>query len=202
MNRTGEAIGAGLFSHWLRASALGWLLGIGLVLGLALLWDLFGGEAQFMVGLGMGTGVGYLQARVLRNWIRSWGRWWVATVIGMGAPFVLHDFLRLSSVQIPASLPLLVVAGGLLTGLIQQNLLWPLSCRANWWWVASQVGWALPAGMIALGDSGLLGPWGAFMSLTAIFFGGGILGAVTGRVMVWIILDSAAQSPPEKSGLK
>ena len=41
--------------RWVRATVLGWLLGFVLVLVLALAWDMIGGGAQFMVGVGMGS---------------------------------------------------------------------------------------------------------------------------------------------------
>jgi len=47
-----------LFTRWVRATAVGWLLGFGLVIVLALAWDMVGGGAQFMVGVRSGNLVG------------------------------------------------------------------------------------------------------------------------------------------------
>jgi hypothetical protein len=47
------------------------------------------------------------------------------------------------------------------------------------------VGWGLPAGAIALGDY-LPGP-GNLFSIGAMFFGGVILGAVTGKTLLWML---------------
>jgi hypothetical protein len=77
--------------------------------------------------------------------------------------------------------------GGLLAGILQQHLLRPHSSRAVWWMPASVIGWALPGGAIAVNDLGLVtGPWGELLSIGAMFFGGAILGAVTGMPLLWV----------------
>ena len=53
-------------SRWVRATWLGWLLGIPLIVVLALLAEGVGvGGAQVCVGAGMGLGVGFMQRRAL-----------------------------------------------------------------------------------------------------------------------------------------
>lgn len=181
-----------LFTRWVRATFLGWLLGFVVVIVLALAWDMIGGGAQFMVGVGMGAGVGYMQSRVVGEWADSPRRWLWASIIGMGAPFVLWDLSVLVGFEFVFSLPLSVLMGGLLVGILQWSLLRPHSDRAAWWVLASTAGWALPAGAIALGDLNLIpAPWGELLSLGAMFFGGLILGAVTGRALLWVLRASA-----------
>ncbi|MCJ7714533.1 hypothetical protein MUO66_08780, partial [Candidatus Bathyarchaeota archaeon] len=51
--------------RWVGANIIGWLIGFVLVIVLAQAWELIGGGAQFMVGVGMGAGVGVLQSRVI-----------------------------------------------------------------------------------------------------------------------------------------
>ena len=82
------------FNRWVKATTLGWLIGFVLVVVLAIAWDQIGGRAQFMVGVGMGAGVGFMQARVLGECIESAGRWIWATTLGMGLPFVLWILVR------------------------------------------------------------------------------------------------------------
>lgn len=174
------------FARWVRATTVGWLLGLALVVVLAMVWNMIGGEAQFMVGVGMGAGVGYMQARVVGAWVDSTRQWLWMSIIGMGFPFVLWDFGAVAGIEAFFSLPRCVLVGGLLVGVLQQRLLRLRFERASWWIPACVVGWGLPAGMIALGDSSLLpGPL-SLLSFIAIFFGGLILGAVTGRALVWI----------------
>jgi len=189
--KSGREIETGLFGRWLRFTFFGWLLGFVLIVLLVLVWDLFGGSAQVMVGVGMGAGVGFLQGRAARSWHNSPWRWCMTSMIGMGSLFVLHDVLGLAGVGLPYSLPLYLVVGGLLTGLLQRPLLQPFSRRANWWVPANVIGWALPAGLVAAGDSGTLGAWGSIGTLLGMVLGGILLGAVTGMALVWILRSSS-----------
>ena len=179
------------FARWVRATTVGWLIGFVLVVVLAMVWDMVGGRAQFMVGVGMGAGVGYMQARVVGAWLDPTRRWLWTSIIGMGIPFVLWDIGAVAGIGALFSLPLCVLIGGLLVGILQRRLLRPRFERASWWILACVVGWGLPAGAIALADSGLLpGPW-SLLSIIAMFFGGVVLGAVTGRALLWMSQRSA-----------
>lgn len=181
----------GLFRRWVRATSLGWLLGLLILIILALLGDLLGSFApsnvQFMVGLGIGCGVGYVQGRALSPWLGQPIHWTVATTIGMGALFVVHDVVVASGSGFPYSLPLYVIAGSLVAGIWQSFLLRHVSARANHWVAASLIAWTLPALGIALGDSEATGFVGDIASLAAIFFGGVMLGAVSGPVLVRLL---------------
>ncbi len=181
-----------VFARWLRATTLGWLLGFVLVVILALAWNIIGGGAQFMVGLGMGAGVGYVQTRVVGEWVESTRRWLLASIIGMGVPFLMWDLGALIGVGAFFSLPVCVIAGGLFVGILQCSLLRPRLDRASFWIPACVVGWGLPAGAIALGDSDLLPAPAFLLSLGAMLLGGVILGAVTGKALVWMPRRSAA----------
>lgn len=145
------------------------------------------GESQFIVGVGIGLGVGYAQGRILRAWLGRSIDWIVASTVGMGALFVIHDIAVATGMEFPFSLPLYVLAGSLLTGLWQAVLLRPVSERAYWWPIASVVGWGVPALCVALGDVSGTGVIGDVASLSAIFLGGGMLGATSGGVLRWIL---------------
>ena len=186
-----------VFGRWVRATTVGWLLGFVLVVVLAIAWDMIGGGAQFMVGVGMGAGVGYTQARVVGEWVDSTRRWCWASIIGMGIPFLLWDLGAVVGIQALFSLPLCVVVGSLLVGVLQRSLLRLQLERASWWIPACVVGWGLPAGAIALGDSGLLSGPGALVSVGAMFLGGVVLGAVTGKTLLWMPRRSAALPDPD-----
>jgi len=172
--------------HWIRATTLGWLLGFVFVVVLAIVWDMIGGEAQFMVGVGMGAGVGYLQGRVARTWTGRIRPWLWASIIGMGLPFVLWDVGSATGLKALFSLPVCVLSGGLLTGVLQHRLLRPRFQRTSWWIPACIVGWGLPAGIIALSGSGLVSPVFGILSTVAMLLGGVLLGAVTGKALQWM----------------
>jgi len=176
-----------MYMRWVRATSLGWLVGFGLMIVLAIAWDIIGGGAQFMVGVGMGAGVGYLQGRVVGEWIESVRAWLLASIIGMGAPFVLWDIGAATGMDFPFSLPLSVVMGGLLVGVLQRRVLRPHSDRANWWVPVCTVGWALPAGLIAFGDADVVPDLGGILSISGMLLGGVILGAVTGKPLIWML---------------
>jgi len=170
------------------ATFLGWLLGFVLVIVLAIAWDVIGGGAQFMIGIGMGAGVGLAQGRVARGWLQAPRQWVGASVIGMGGPFVLGDLLSATGVDFPYSLPIYVATGGLLAGFLQRRLLRPHSDRANGWVPASVVGWTLPVSLVVLNDLDVIpGALGTILFLVAALFGGAVLGAVTGTILIWML---------------
>jgi hypothetical protein len=178
----------GLFVSWLLASFAGWLLGLVLILTAALLGDMLGfGGSQFIIGAGMGTGIGYMQGRILQHLSGAAGPWLWASLMGMGAPFLVSDLLTWAGLPFP--LPLSVGAGGLLAGFLQRRILASLTPRANWWIPASFAGWILAAGMVAISSvlTGVLaGFYGTLINLVLILLGGVVLGAVTGGALIWI----------------
>jgi len=172
---------------WIQATTVGWFLGLLLLFGLILLWSPFGNDAQFMVGIGLGAGVGYMQSRLMRGWIRGAHRWTLASTLGQGSLFVVHDVARGVDVPFPYSAPLYVLVGAFLTGVWQASMLSAISPRARWWPVGSILGWALPAASILLDDSGKAGVVGDAVGLAAIFLGGAMVGAGSGGVLRWIL---------------
>jgi len=177
-----------LIGRWVWVTSLGWFAGFVLIVALAMLWDLVGGGAEFMVGVGMGAGVGLVQGFFLRRWIGSPVRWTVATTTGVGILFVAHDLLSALGFDAPYSLPLYMVASALLVSLLQRSLLASVSSRSSLWIPVSFVGWSVPAGLIALGDAaGLPAPLPTVCSLAGMFLGGTILGVVTGPAVAAIL---------------
>ncbi len=178
------------FSIWLRATFLGWVIGFFLVIGLVLIWDAIGvGSSQFMIGVGMGAGVGFMQGRAAKGWLDSPKQWLTMSAIGMGAPFVVFDIFKVLNYKLPYSLPISIAAGGLLTGLLQMRLLPRRSAKMNLWPVAGFAGWALAGGASSLADSlrfvsNVTGVLGALLYILIVLAGGVILGTVTGGVLM------------------
>lgn len=192
MDRNDPASVPFLFEGWLVANSMGWMIGLVLVITLALLLDLVGGNAQFIVGVGMGAGVGYMQGRFLEPWVDSVRLWTLASTVGMAAPFLLWDVSGPSGLAWLFSLPVCTGIGGILVGVLQWRRLRHGSARAPWWIPSCFVGWTLPVGFIALNDLGILPPpWGELLSLGAIFLGGALLALVTARPLRWIVDHTA-----------
>lgn len=165
-----------LIIRWILASFLGWFLGFIIVVLLAVsLEAITGGGAQFMVGLGMGAGVGYMQARVLREKLTNMMAWFWTSTIGMGLPFILWDISTFTGSGLPFSMPLCVAVGSLIVGILQWRLLQPLSPKAWWWIPGCFAGWTLTAGLTDL------------LVIIIIFFGGAVMGAISGAVLVRIL---------------
>lgn len=177
------------FPTWLRATWLGWVLGIPFVILFALLGEALGiGGAQVMVGLGMGAGVGLLQGRVLRGVLSRALPWTTASAVGLALPFLATDLASLRHWDLAYSLTWCVISGGLIAGAWQAWLLRSKVRGTGWWVVASAAGWALTALVASYGDrlsrSGTLrGLSGAALYLGTMSAGGLVLGLTTGVVI-------------------
>jgi hypothetical protein len=174
----------------------GWLLGVAVVLVLAALGDLvhFGGES--VVGIGMGLSVGCAQWLSGRKLFGATTEWMWASAVGLGAPFVIWDLLRLGG---DTSLYIVPAVGGLLVGLWQRRTLRSRSARAKWWIPASAAGWWLaavsPLALVVGGRPNSL--LELIRNLAAIALGGVVLGIVTGAALAWVLpRNTAAQSTP------
>jgi hypothetical protein len=186
-----------LFFSWVRATWFGWLLGIPIIIVLALIGEAVHiGGAQFLVGAGMGTGIGLMQARVIRRILPKAVLWICSCIVGLGAPFLLTDLSKFVGWNLPYSLPAAIGLGGLLIGIWQALILRSRLRQSGWWIVASVLGWTLAAGMPALADSPRLhairGIWGALAYLGIIAAGGLILGIVTGLCLAWLVRSESA----------
>jgi hypothetical protein len=170
-------------ARWVLANTLGWILGVVLVIALAMIWGSVFPEAQFMVGIGMGAGVGLMQRRALKADLEAPGRWLWASIVGLGSPFIVLDLADLAGVRSSYSLLVCALFGSLLVGAYQSRLLRPRRGRTLWWIPACAVGWGLPVAGMTLAESGRIPGGGDFLSPVLIFFGGPILGVVTGTAL-------------------
>jgi hypothetical protein len=170
---------------WIRATWAGWLFGIPCIIALALVGEMIGiGGVQSLVGAGIGTGVGLLQARALRGTLPAVAPWFWSSAIGLAIPFLPTDIAKAMGREIPYSLQWCVAAGGLVAGFWQSRILRARFDRTYWWIVASSIGWSLAGATSWLADrffqtkavTGLIGGLG-FLGIIAS--GGVILGAVT-----------------------
>lgn len=172
-------------ARWIRATTLGWLLGIPLVALFALAAEGAGvGGAQLFVGLGVGGGVGFIQGRALRATLGGWWEWTLASTVGMAIPFLAYDIAKLLGHEFPYSLQALVAIGGCLAGAGQALILRRRFQGTGLWIVASVVGWAFAGYSALISDFApaggpVRGIAGALLFLLGVAVGGPILGAIT-----------------------
>src|SRR5690349_17833965 len=178
--------------RWIKATFLGWIVGVLLIVLLSSLLDSFDIEGmQFYLGVGMGAGVAFFQWRVLRKFIPLDTRWIWFSVSGMGIPFVIMDFLM----PTPGSQKLVISISvcALVTGIIQYFLLKQSSPKSQIWIPANFLGWTLAAFCVLAIDytmemRDVIPPLiGAIINLLLILGSGVVLGATTGIVLKRIL---------------
>ena len=187
-----------LFSLWVRATFVGWILGIPLIIALALLGEAVGiGGSQVLVGAGMGTGIGLMQGRVIRGIIHKSSLWVWSSAAGLSLPFFVTDISNAAGWGLAYSLPIAVTLGGIIVGGWQAFILRPRFRKVWFWAAASALGWTLAAGTVAVADPlvrswSVRGLWGAVLYLGIVATGGLILGLVTGICLAWIFRNEPA----------
>ncbi|MBX3279002.1 MAG: hypothetical protein KF868_13450 [Acidobacteria bacterium] len=175
--------------RWMRATWAGWLIGIPITILLAIAGEAVGGGGlQFLVGAGMGAGVGLMQGRIIKGVTGESVRWLLSSMIGLSIPFLFTDVARLAVWDIPYSLYVCILVGGLIVGVWQARILRPYFGNSGAWTAACALGWSLAAGSAAVSDllfqsKSMRGIPGALAYLGVIAAGGLILGAVTGVVI-------------------
>lgn len=136
---------AGLSStEWIKATAIGWLSGIIMVLLLAMAFEGVGiHNMQFFMGIGMGAGVGFMQWYSLRKTIPVNKNWILAAVTGMSVPFLLFDLLKIFAGLTlgPNYILYSVCLAALLTGVLQFLILKRFTGEAMLWIIANIIGW-------------------------------------------------------------
>ncbi len=135
------------FILWVVANSIGWILGVILVVMLGTLGQAIHIGSAVYVGVGMGLTVGVAQWLTDRKWFGATSRWMWASTIGITAPFLFADLLRMDlSLSV---LPVLAAIGGLLAGWMQRSNLRPRSSKADLWVLVSAVAWMCPALLVA-----------------------------------------------------
>jgi hypothetical protein len=148
-------------------------------------------SAQFLVGAGMGLGVGWMQGRVLRATLGGAARWTLATTLALAIPFAFFDVAKLREWENGYSLQWAVTAGGVLVGVAQARLLAARFRGSAAWILASVVGWGLSVavtnGVDAFGRSLAVGNGVKLaLFLGGVVLGGTVLGLATGSAMRWL----------------
>jgi hypothetical protein len=104
--------GAWTPARWIAVTFLGWTAGFLLAILFLVGVESVGiRQTQSPLALGMGAGVGFLQARLLSRYLGARTPWLAATALGLAAPFIITDISRAVGVPLPYSLPAFVPSG-------------------------------------------------------------------------------------------
>ncbi len=182
---------------WIKATFLGWLLGVVLILVLSSLLDSAGiDHMQFYLGVGMGTGVGFTQWLFLKKSLKMDVRWFLYSILGMGLPFIIVDLLPEG--MIAHKIATGISMGALTTGVMQHLLLKIQTRQAILWIPYSFIGWTMGVLTVfiidytmalkpILSNNLLL----ALINLLLILGGGLVLGFITG--FFWKHIDTSSK---------
>jgi hypothetical protein len=185
--------GPRIAARWTRATWAGWALGVPAIALFALAGEAVGiGGAQWLVGAGMGAGLGLMQARALRGIIDRPSAWFWSCVGALTAPFLAIDAANLAGRGALWSVYAAVGVAGLVAAVWQAAILRRRFDGAGLWTAASVVGWALAGGAVAVADlmqreRSLRGLAGALAFLGTVAVGGLLLGLVTGVALERIV---------------
>lgn len=169
--------------RWTKATFLGWLLGVALILVLSSVLDSTGIEhLQFHLGVGMGAGVGFAQWLLLKKRAAMSKNWIWFSILGMGIPFIILDLMPAE--MAPHKIAAGIVSGALATGLLQYQLLKKQFRNAQLWIYGCFTGWTLAvATVFAIDYTKYLTSSNLvlfFLNLFLMLAGGIVLGAISG----------------------
>jgi hypothetical protein len=176
--------------RWIGWTFAGWAAGFVLAILFIVAAEGLGlRETQFPLALGMGLGVGLLQARVTADLFGERRRWVLASAVGLAAPFLVADLMRLFGRPVPYSLSVYVGLGGATAGLAQWRVLRRHLQRAGWWLLAAPIGWLAGGSTVWVNEHvmprtpGLIG---ALQYIGVVLLGGLVLGVIGAAALRFI----------------
>lgn len=137
--------------RWVLFNGIAWLIGIivAFVIGYFIVNLFYPEENNLIVGFCPGIVVGYAQWLVIKKYFKI-SAWWIfASAIGMGIPDVIAVILfELNGIEtlvgiMPVDLAIRFFIGGLITGILQFNLLKPFTPKYKFWLIASPLAWGI-----------------------------------------------------------
>ena len=187
MDSERQNISWSLWGWWLFATVIGW--GIGIILATVFSYTVVNlfhpEETNLIVGLFVGTGVGFAQVIAARRMLSLRWRWVLGTIAGIGIPYTSNVLITegwLGTIQFSKMwLILIVIDAGLLAGVIQVASLMRYTLRARWWIWTSVIAWGITWFIsLTLHDPGLL--------VGVLAYGG-----MSGAFLIWLVVTSPSR---------
>jgi len=184
---------SGFLVGWVLATWAGWILGMACTILLAVTAELLGTDgSQWPVGVGMGAGVGLMQATLLRRLGVKMSVWFWSSCLGLALPFLAIDVASAMNIARGHSLLISIAVGGTVSGVFQAFVLQRHLRWAPSWAAGSLVCWALAGGASMAADliqrqTELRGVSGAIAFLGVTASGGLVLG-MTSAVILRLLL--------------
>jgi len=180
---------------WVGFTTAGWFTGFAFTLLIGLPLEALGIGNQSMIGIGMGAGVGLLQARLLGRYGISGKIWFWTSFIGMSIPYILYDLLAEKIKMRPEEvLPIITAIGSLLVGGLQYNYqLKSISKKSKSWIALTCLGWTLAHILLNALDFNFIKQltlpvsFNVLLAVALIVGGGPVLGLFTSRSIVSIL---------------
>jgi len=141
------------YKTWFLHTLYGWFLGFGCLILLSIPGDALGG-VQFIMGLSMGIGVGYMQNKALKKIFDVKLKWMWSTIIGLLLPFLAFEFFGglISPLDHQFDIVNAVLISGVLAGTLQYFILRPFIRKAFLWVIISSLAWGSVGGIILLNE--------------------------------------------------
>jgi len=161
----------GFLKSWILNTLLGWTVGFVLVVLPALLIESIGlGHMQFFVGAGMGLGVGYFQARVLKKQFGWSNHWLWITCVGLTVSFILFDFGNSFIWEMPEYNLVLGVSFAAIVLAIWQTIYLQRKSGVKSWSFAlyALLAWGSAVGMVRITD--FFREWGINGWISLVYF--------------------------------
>ncbi len=199
-----SGVGPKFWRRWISTCLIGWFLGffLGFVAAGSFQGVIERGPLQSMfaylvLGVFIGTGVGLMQWRLVRQRLSGIGSWVVPSAVGMGmagglgygAAILIFGYSEeldeLGTVTGALGWGVIAACGGAIVGLLQRRVLTRHGIEAGRWVLVSALGWAMSFAACGITNTVIRGiePITPDLGLVAFFLGliagGAVLGAIT-----------------------
>ena len=187
MSNTGKQTGKDFLMKWTLFTSISFFIGFMFSLGLGYIFASFVPDlVNLLFGLVIGLTVGYIQWFFLKERIPVSNFWGMASLIGLGIPFLIAVILDKLGMRVtisdnhPYSYVVAFAAGGFFSALLQLNLLKSYSSKSGWWLVVSFIAWGAGTGLVFLVNIGTT-------IILRLITGGLLIGIITGSGLIRII---------------